>query len=186
MQQYKIIIDTLTSSAALVAIIGVLVSWFRSLQKPLNIERVVIHKEEEGSTFILIVRNRKEFPVNINSISCYKKPTYEVQKKNNQKPEYLKYFSSSDLFFRNSDQFVIDANGHTEIRIKSGKFNGPVQRLLFSINTSHGYHEIWCKDILEVDIGKSEVFGVEYKQKYKSKYIAKTVHYWKSFLDSSK
>jgi len=186
MNQYKNIIDILTSLASLIAIISVLVSWYRSTQKPLKIERVVIHKKKTESTFILVVRNRKDYPVEIKSINCYTKRKYEVQKKNNQKPEYSELLSLSDSLFISSDHFEIGANGHTDIRIKCGAFSGQVHRLLFSINTSHGYHEIWCKDMLEVDIGQTEVYGLEYRHEYQSKYRAKIKYYWVRLIESFK
>ncbi|MRR54275.1 MAG: hypothetical protein EG822_07165 [Deltaproteobacteria bacterium] len=186
MTQYKNIIDILSSMASFIAIIGVMVSWYKSAQKPLKIDRVVIHKKETENTFILVVKNRKNYPVEIKSISCYRKPKYQIQKKNNQKPEYMKLLSLSDSYFSSSEHFEIGANGHTDIRVKCGPFSGQANRLLFSIYTSHGYHEIWCKDILEVDIGKTEVYGLEYQHEYQSKYRAKIQYYWLRLLESLK
>jgi len=183
MTQFKNIIDILSSLASLIAIIGVLVSWYRSSQKPLKIERVVIHKKENESTYILVVKNRKNYPVEIKSISCYRNPIYQIQKKNNQRTEYSKLLSLSDSCFSSSEHFEISANGHTDIRIKVATYREQAHRLLFSINTSHGYHEIWCKDILEVNIGKTEVFGLEYRHEYQSKYRAKIHYYWLRLIE---
>ena len=37
------------------------------------------------------------------------------------------------------------------------------------MNTSHGYHEIWCKDITMVEVGKVKLFGLKHKIDYESK-----------------
>lgn len=183
MSLYKNIVEILSSLASLIAIIGVLISWYRSSRKPLKIERVVIHKKETESTYILIVKNRKDYPVEIKSTNCYKKRIYNIEKKNKQEPEYSELLRLTDSLFINSERFEIGANGHTDIRIKGQNINGKVSRLLFSINTSHGYHELWCKSILVVEIGKTEVYGLEHRYEYESKYKARIKYYWLKVKD---
>ena len=57
------------------------------------------------------------------------------------------------------------------------------KKLLFSIDTSHGYHELICGDINVVELGRVEVFGVEYKDEYSSKITAKFTFYWNIFKE---
>ena len=181
MIEYKYIMDALGSTASFVAIVAVLVSWFKIAQKPLVIDRVIIHKKENESTYILIVKNRKPYPVEIKSTRCYTKRRYRVTQKTNQKPEYAAQLNLKDSPFENFDEFEIGANGHTDVRIIGQNINGEILKLLFSINTSHGYHELWSKniDIVNVNMGDSmEVYTLEHKHEYDSKFKAKTKYYW--------
>ena len=59
MEKYKYIIDILSSIVAFIAIFTVLLSWYKSSRKPLNVERVIIHRGSTKSTYILIIKNRK-------------------------------------------------------------------------------------------------------------------------------
>jgi len=181
MEEYKFIVDILSSSASLVAIIVVLLGLYKSIQKPLKIERVVIQKGKSSSTYILVVKNRKPYPVEIKSINCYMRRFYSIERKNNQKPEYSALLSLSDSPFQSSKLFNIAANGHTDIQIKNGlNINGDVKKLLFSAHTSHGYHEMWCKNIVTISTG-TQVYGLEYRHEYESKIKSILVYYWLRF-----
>ena len=115
----------LASLASVVAIVTVLISWYRSARKALRIERVVIHRKPTESTYILVVKNRKDYPVEIKSTDCYTRKIYNIEKKLNQKPEYSALLNLSDNLFRNSDKFIIGANGNTDIRIKGNNHSCP-------------------------------------------------------------
>jgi len=110
MCEYKCFMEILSATASIIAIIGVAWGWYKSAQKPLTMDRVVIHKKKEESTYILIVKNRKSYPVEIKSINCYTKHTYKVDQKNNQKPEYSAVLSLSDSPFLCNESFEIGAN----------------------------------------------------------------------------
>lgn len=177
--EYKVIADTLASIAAFVAIVSVMVSWYRSARKPLKITRVVVHRKNDETTFILVVKNVKPYPITIRSIECYRRKKYEVQKKLGGKLEYSELFPGKAKLSSSSQPFEINANGHTDIKIASKANLDIPGKLLFLFETSHGFHELWCKDISIVDIGKVDVYGVEYKHDYESKYKAKLLYYWK-------
>ncbi|WP_028862415.1 hypothetical protein [Psychromonas aquimarina] len=183
MADYKYIVDALSSTAALTAIVTVLWSWFKNSQMPLKIERLVVHNKASESTYIIVIKNSKTYPVNIKSTSCYTKVSYKVEKKNNQKPEYMDTLSLSDNLFLNNDDFEIGANGHTDIRIIGSHLNPDITKLLFTIQTSHGYHQIWCDSIITVDmIGKTASFGMEKMYNFDSKFKAKRKYYWLKFI----
>ena len=59
MENYKHVVDALSSTAALIAIITVLWSWFKNSQMPLAIERLVVHNKESESTYILVIKTGK-------------------------------------------------------------------------------------------------------------------------------
>ena len=170
--------DMLGSAASVVAILTVLWSWYKNAQSPLVIDRVVIHKKEAESTYIINVKNRKPYPVEIKSTHCYKKRQYKVHKKINQNPEYTESLNYSDSLFFNSNVFEIGANGHTDIRIIGAKINEVIPKLLFAMHTSRGYHEIWCKNLHVVNLGSVEVFSLDHDYDYDSKIKAKAKYYW--------
>lgn len=184
--EYKVIADTLASVAAFVAIVSVMVGWYRSARKPLNITRVVVHRKKDETTFILVVKNVKPYPITIKRTECYRRKKYEVQKKLGGKIEYSELFPGSELLSTSSQTFEIFPNGHTDIRI-AGVANLDIpEKLLFLLETSHGYHELWCKDVSIVDIGKVNVYGVEFKHDCDSKYQAKALYYWKLIKELTK
>jgi len=76
---FKVVVDSLASVASLVAIVSVLVGWYRSTRKPLKIPRVVVHRERDRLTFILVTQNRQAYPVVIKRIDCYRRKIFEVQ-----------------------------------------------------------------------------------------------------------
>jgi hypothetical protein len=181
--EYKIIADTLASAAALVAIVSVMASWYRSARKPLKITSVVVHKKEDETAFILVVKNVKSYPVTIKRTGCYRRKKYQVQKKLGGKPQYSELFPGSEMLSASREPFEIAANGHTDIRIAGARNLNIPGKLLFLLETSHGYHELWCKDVLIVEIGKVDMHGVEYKYEYESKRRAKALYYWKLLKD---
>lgn len=181
MEEYKYIVDMLSSTAALVAIITVLISWYRNAQKPLKVERVVIHRKKSESTYILIVKNRKPYPVSLKSTFCYTKHNYNVEQRKGESPTYSELLNLEDSPFRNTDLFEIGANGHTDVKIKGSNLVGEIPRLLFSIHTTHGYHELWCKNIVVVEMGSAETYELEYRNGFESKYKAKAMYFWLLF-----
>lgn len=177
--EYKIIADTLASFASFVAIVSVMVGWYRSARKPLKITRVVVHRKKDETTFILVVKNVKPYPVTIKRVDCYRRKKYEVQKKSEGRPEYSALYPGSEILFTNVQEFEIAANGHTDIRITVASNIDAPEKFLFLLETSHGHHELWCKHISIVEIGKVDVYDLEYRLDYNSKYRAKAMYYWK-------
>jgi len=183
---FKVVVDTLASLASLVAILSVLVGWYRSARKPLKIVRVVVHKKPTSMTFILVTRNRQQYPVFTKRIDCFKRKIFEVEKKTGGKPQYSERLSSRESLFMGSFKFEIPANGNIDLRIEVTGTPDVPDSLLFSVDTSHGYHELRCNDICIVDIGKAEVYTVDYKNVYNSKAAAKSVFYWKVVVELTK
>ncbi len=183
MNNFKLIVDILASLASIVAIATVLVSWFRNSRKPLKIKRVVVHRKQDSSNYILVVENRKSYPVEIQSIGCYTKKKIAVTKKDDLKPEYMEGLSSDDNVFLDRSSYEIGANGLDEIKIESAKSLDSINKLLFSISTSHGYHELWCKKILVVEMGRVQTYRIMYQHEYESAFIAKARYYWSLVKD---
>lgn len=70
---YKLLFDMIASLAAVLAIIVVLISWYRNTQKALRIERVIIYADNADIIYILVVKNIKNYPITLESTICYTK-----------------------------------------------------------------------------------------------------------------
>lgn len=178
----KFLVDILASLSSAIAIGTVMVGWYLSTRKPLKVTRLVIHKQKGTATYIPIVRNVKAYPVTIKRTDCYKRKKYEVQKRHGGRPEYSELFPSSELVFTTKKRFNIAAKGHTDIRIENVALSDVPNKLLFLLETSHGFHELWCKDIVIVEVGKADVYSLIYGYDFKSKWLAKIVYYWKKLV----
>lgn len=182
MDKFKLTVEILSSIASFIAIATVLISWFRNSQQALKIERVVIHNKPDKSTYILVVKNRKPYPVDIKSIKSYTKSYISVEKFKNQPPEYRSGFSLSDSVFNSNEVFEIAANGHSDIRIQGLTMSKELQSLLCYAQTSHGYQKLNCNNILNVQIDdQGQTYQVEYKKDFDSKLKAQLKFYWLKF-----
>jgi len=178
----KTAIDISASLSSIVAIVSLMVNWYRNVRKPLKIKRTVVHKKNDKATFYLVVKNVKPYSVLIKRTDCYRRKIYEVKKKHEENPDYSELLYATDRIFVCEHEFKIESNGHTDIKIRDINVSDIPSRLLFSLDTSHGHHELWCKEIKIVDIGKVEIYNLDYKHEFESKWRAKIVYYWKSFM----
>lgn len=169
MDEYKPIVDVLSSLASLVTISVFFGSWINSLRKALSIKRIVIHRKKEYSTYILEVKNRKEFPVEIKNIRCFTGYEYNVEQRSGDKPKYFKSMSLDLSAFITNEKFQIEASCFTDIHIKGNFLSEQPKQLIFSMDTSHGYHLLQCSNIDSYDIGNTETFSMEHKNIHSSK-----------------
>lgn len=183
---YKVIADTLASGAAFVAIVAAMYSWYQGARKPLKVIRVVVHQKESEWNFIIVVRNTKPYPVTIKAADCYRRKRYRVQKKLGGKPEYDELFPGAEQIFRGGIDCEIAANGHTDVPVSTNPQSDIPSNLLFLLDTSHGYQELWCKNVDVVEIGQVEVYGVNYRHDFSSRLPAKTCYIWKRVEELTK
>lgn len=170
---FKLAIEILSSIASLVAIVAVLGAWLNSIRKPLKVERVVIHRKKDSTVFILLIKNRKTYPVEIKKVRCFTHRDYKVEQRQGSKPEYLPSLNYKyGLFLSESDEAKhIGANGFTDIRYEIDKKidNDNFSQFLFDMDTSHGFYLLKCKDIELVDIGVVTTYEMKYSRNYESK-----------------
>jgi hypothetical protein len=179
---FSAIIDTLASVAAIVAIATAMIGWYRSARRPLKVRRVVIHRKAETATFILMVENLHSYPVIIKRTGCYRRKKHQVQRKRSRAPEYSASFSSSHAVFNSNVPAEIMPRGHTDVRIDVNGQPDVPDALLFFLETSHGYHELWCNDIQLVDTVKVDVYHLEYQHDFRYAIQGKAVYYWKRLV----
>ncbi len=114
---------------------------------------MVIHRKPNNDNFFLQIKNRKSYPVDIKAIRCFTHRDYIVEHKSNFSPEFLPELNYSNSRFTDNTTHTIPANGFDTIKISANKFPGSISKLLFSTDTSHGYHYIKCGNLVIVDMG---------------------------------
>jgi len=173
------IVESLSALASLVAILAVLIAWFNSIRSPLKVARIVIHRKKTESTYILLIKNRLSHTVEIKNIRCFTHRNYRVEQKNNCAPEYhpeLNYINSP---FISSEKKEILGKGHTDIRYTAPNYTKEMNQLLFSMDTTHGFLLLKCKNIEIVEMsGSTQVYGLEVVEDYSSKYKALSFYIW--------
>lgn len=178
MEKFKLLMDIVASLAALVAIVTILISWYRNAQKTLRIERVIIYGKQANTIYNLVVKNRKDYPVVIKSITCYTKKVYNIEKKPNEKPAYSELLKGSDILSRNKENHTVGPKGNTDIKMVGIHSKDKINKLLFCIESSHGSYQIWCRNLVFEKFGKCDVYDLEYRHEYESWLLAKTKYYW--------
>ena len=182
-------LDVLTSIASLAAIVAVLVGWYFSARKPLSIRRVVIHNNlhEAKSTFILMVRNVQSYPVKIHYLDCFTQKCFRVRKRRGGAIEYSQTYSSNYQVFGAKVDFEVPARGYTDHRVDGGKFEEifktreEITTLLFTMRTTHGYHELLCKDVTVAKLGNTEVYSLEFEEDFSSGFKGRAYYLWRRF-----
>lgn len=175
---YKLLFDMTASLASVVAIIVVLRSWYRNTQKALRIESVTIYADKADTIYFLVVKNRKDYPIAIKSIICYTKKNYNIVKHSNGKWEYSVLFKDSEILSRNSEEFIIRESGNTSIKMVGIKSSREFSKLIFTMNTSHGKFELWCKNLVFEEMGKCKVYDQDHNYEYESVFFAESRYYW--------
>lgn len=151
---FKDLVDVLSSIASFVAIITVLIAWYRNSRKPLKIKRVLVHQEVSATTFFLYVINRQAYPVKVKTLQCFTKVTFQVSQKNRCRPERIQKLDYDDFVFETSDEKEIEAYADCSIKVR---IDHPMtidsEQLVVSTQTSHGYHLLKVHDIDVIHVG---------------------------------
>tara|TARA_Y100000310_G_C20703217_1_gene832046 strand:- start:11409 stop:11993 length:585 start_codon:yes stop_codon:yes gene_type:complete len=171
MDKFKLVVDILSSTAAMIAIFTVLVAWISSKKKPLKVKRVVIHQSSDSSMYILEIENNKPYYVEVKATQCFTKKHYKVEQVNNCFPTIRGTYSLTDSVFLADKIHSIQPNGCTDLRFNKGKNLNDVKELIFLMDTSHGFHSLKCKNITLVNMG-TQVFGMEAVEEYSSWLLA--------------
>ncbi|WP_421352901.1 hypothetical protein [Aeromonas sp. 604443] len=171
-------VDVLSSVASLVAIVSVLIAWYRSRLQPLKIKRVLVHKKKDSTTFFLYFINRQAYPVKVKNLKCFTKVTFQVSQKNNYCPEIVQMLDYNDFLFQTQDEHEIDAYADSSIKIDYDKpISVDSDKFVISTQTSHGYHLLKVRNIDIVHIGTGSVsYRVPFEETFDSKIKARIYH----------
>ena len=192
----KEIVDTLSAAASFIAISTVLYNWYRSSLKPLSIEKITILRRKEFDTYIVTLKNRKDFPVDINKISCYQEKTFRVEKSRDKDLELQTALSSDHLLYHGytlehhnhssnqTSDFSVEPKGQRQIRINlEVAREKQSDKYLHILHTTHGVQELWCKNVEIIPINDDvELSVLEYKFESNSEFKAKSVFYYRRLL----
>ncbi|HGS4547231.1 TPA: hypothetical protein ACMDOH_003617 [Vibrio cholerae] len=175
---FKDFVDVLSSVASLVAIASVLIAWYQSRLKPLKLKRVLVHKNKTSTTFFLYVINRQAYPVKVKNLKCFTKMTFKISQKNNCRPERVQKLDYDDFVFQTQDEYEIEAYADCSIKIDCDKpITFDSDKLVLSIQTSHGYHFLKVRDIDIVHMGTCSVaYRVPFEKTFDSKMKARAYH----------
>ena len=155
----------------------------QSRRKPLKIIQVVVHKSKDSTTYILGVKNRKNYPVEIQKIRNFAEHKYKVEQKVNEPPDCSEILSFGDNGFSSSETFTIGQNGYTDVFCKTDYPYVACDQFIFSMQTSHGYHLLKCKNIIVSTMG-TNTHRAEFIKTYNSKFEAILKYYslkWKYY-----
>lgn len=53
-----------------------------------------------------------------------------------------------------------------------------ISKLVFTMNTSHGKFELWCKNLVFEEMDKCKVYDQDHNYEYESVFSAKSRYYW--------
>ncbi|MGY6452888.1 hypothetical protein ACXIVA_23595, partial [Vibrio parahaemolyticus] len=168
MEELKFVVDVLSSIASFIAISTVLIAWYVGRLNPLSVKKVLIHVKEDEKVYNLYIKNRRSYPVTIESIRCFTSKKYRIEKTNNGSAELLTAFPLDGCIFENLGKAVIEPNGYTKVTYTSSSYNDNAKNYMFCIESSHGYFETHCKNIQKVTFG-TIVLGIESAKEFKSK-----------------
>lgn len=175
---FLIVVDILASAAAIVAIGTALFGWWRASRAPLTVKRVVVHQGSASTVFILIVKNVRPFPVVVSEIDCYTRKKYTVQRRDGGRPEYSVVLSSQHSVFTFRQSAEILPGGITDIRVPLPGTVAAPAALLFLMRTSHGYQELWCRDVETAQLGVAKTYRVTFRESYETLLRARLVYLW--------
>jgi hypothetical protein len=174
MEKFRLALDIANSIALLIAIVGGLIVTYRWIRKPLVIKRIVVHRKPDGCNYILIVRNRKDYPVTIKSSRCYTRKKFTLMKYRGEKPEFMEGFPLEAQIFSDNTEHVIEPFGNTDVKI-AGAWSDDVEiKLILFFHTSHGAHEsVFTGEVVVVDMRQGEARHLKVQREYNSKLKAK-------------
>ncbi len=167
LSSFKLVVDIFSSLAALIAIVASLISWYRSARNALRVERVVVHKKASGYVYKLIISNIKNYPVSVFQISGFNSFLYLAEKQQGQLPS-IKVTLGSNIF-STEDITEIGAIGEATVRFCGHFLNNIPEYLVIALKTTHGYHQLKCKNITSVEFGTYPI-SMEYSEKCESRF----------------
>lgn len=181
---WKFAFDVLASIASIVAIVTALAALYRSSRRPLCVYRTLIHwdRQKNASRVFLYVRNRKDYPVTLKTVDCYTQKTFLVERDRGGPPRFSATFSGQDQVFLARPETEILANADMHVELPFNSALNTAQRLLYLLDTSHGHHQVWCKDVVQVEIGKVTVRSAEYRSRLHARWRAMLLYRWKKTL----
>ena len=178
MNYFKELSEILSSITSIIAILMLGTQLIKFRQKPLSIKRIVIHTSDtKNNKYFIEFRNGKNYPVTIKTLKGYTKRPFRVEMLDNNRPSMYPFWDYENCFINVKPDVTIEENGCNTVTLEALEQKMPDDYALFSIQTSHGYHSLSCKNITVVQIGKSKCHRVVFSEEINNKTLA-----WLRFL----
>lgn len=183
-EDWRFIFDILSSVASVIAIGAALLALYRSSRNPLRVYRTLIHWDlaKQRTTIFLYVRNAKDYPVFLNTVDCYKQKTFVIERRRGDSPRFSAIYLGADQVFQAKPREKIPANADMCVALEREGILNLAPRLLYLLDTSHGQHEVWCKDVMPVDVGRVKTEFVEYRFRLHKRWPAILLYQWKKLV----
>lgn len=173
MSSFKLVVDILSSVAAIFAISAVLYSWRVSKKSPIKVVETVISREDVNKhRIILRIENIKPYPVTIKSLVCFSRSPYRIEKRPMQRPKIKRILSVKDRVFGFGKELTISELGEERSMFYVSSDISNISQLIFLVDTSHGFIRMQCKNIKYFQ--GSEVFSPDIlisKEKVHSSFV---------------
>ncbi|MGE9763108.1 hypothetical protein [Pseudomonas sp. PDM20] len=171
MEEFKVLVDVLSSIASLVAIVTVMYSWYFSRRPALEVSQAIVSGSDDSFRFIVSIKNKKPYPVLIKGLGCYRRRLYRVEKKKSEFPRLVSMLDLGDRIYSKSSEISISELGECRFEFAVTSNVLPLRCLVFMIDTSHGYLNLSCKNIRYLGPGV-EVLAVDFMLSRESKISA--------------
>jgi len=146
MNNFKLIVDILASLAALVAILTVLVSWWYSRLPPLIVSQMVISRSGSKHQVFVRLQNRRQYPVKILSLDCYRDKKFNVRGNGSEKPTLFPSVNVGDKVLSYEELNVVEF-GESTFNTETNAENLDIKKFYFSVRTSHGRMDLVCNNV---------------------------------------
>jgi hypothetical protein len=189
LQLIALVSQILTSIVAITAIVSLLKKY---LQKPLIIKNIDVYRHDNDCTYILNLKSRAQFPIEIRTIRCFKGINYFVEKKKGCRPQLQKHQNWNNVYFESDKSITIQAGGDISKEIDGIDFKGNLlSNLVLYIDSSHGEYQLYySKKIKPLEINKPQFSQIEFRNWYVLKtkafkiFFSLELTYWIDFISN--
>ncbi|HAS6387020.1 hypothetical protein ACJO1Y_23260 [Vibrio parahaemolyticus] len=147
MSNFKLIVDILASLASLVAILTVLGSWWHSRLPPLIVSQMVISRIGSKHRVFVRLQNRRQYPVKILSLDCYRDMKFNVRGNKNEKPTLFPSVNVGDKVLSYKELDIVEF-GESILNIETSVENLDIDKFHFSVRTLHGRMDLVCNNVV--------------------------------------
>ncbi|PTP90349.1 hypothetical protein [Vibrio splendidus] len=165
MSNFKLIVDVLASLAALVAILTVLFSWWYSRLPPLIVSQMVISRTGNKHRIFVRLQNRRQYPVKILSLDCFRDKKFNVRGNGNEKPTLFPSVNVGDKVLSYGELHVVE-RGEIIFETETNVENLDIGKFYFSIRTLHGRMDLVCNNVAYFE---KQIITVDPKSNYYTK-----------------
>ena len=176
MDNFKLIVDILSSLASIIAIVTFLFVWISNNRKPIKLEHVLVDLDDEEAAYVFLVRNRRDYAITVNTCRCFAKKEHRVEQEVRKKPVIYSSFPGNGFVLESVEPKTIEPNGYDKLIYKTHNIRANSgERLFIHLDTSHGYFEL-CSSKVNVVTDETVLLGLQSCKTFASAFKARS--YW--------